>query len=445
MTDGTAAHRGLVDFFEWGVVPKSDPWPLHLTKPLDEYWRDDTEELRKYNIVEDDDDLEEANRPHNRDKRPIPCIAIGIAVAIGVGASALTASVVLGYELSKANAVNRAQDLQLHNLAESTAKILLESGITAKHIAARFDLNDKSVAHLYNRTNELEFAYRTRTNMANSIAVLESLGQTARDLPHIINSINTTGIVHPAYVPTDVWSTARELLQHDQDGHRMWLPEATGANASWIQKNQTLVIHVPADCNVDETRWHTQSALKHFNTSMVLRFSSWTDHQVMDNEQLLKFRKLAEEEAEKIREEIRRRDYLEGQTFDLQAGASLAVGVILVLVIIGLIGALYWEQRKKDIARRELYQVAKPIDMAALAAELARHNAAAAPRPLPDPAKYEAVPPPLGDQTYYAQAGEFAPTHAFAAAMLRNMQITDPIANQRNIHRPAPIANLHDI
>ena len=343
--DANRARAGLLNFVEHGAVTTSDPWPTdhnEYVPPSDPKDFVDPDGAR----TRESGDSAVLSRP----VRVIPiCVAVGVAIAAAVaGATALSLGIYAVHRSDWLEQQLRWQMLQMDEFQERTAHVLAQAGITTKELEDNFDKTDANVAMLINRTEQLAFAYRTRTDMFNSITVLENLAAIARDLPHLVATVNATGRVDPAYVPEDVWRHARELLHHDERGHRVWLPEADGANATWIHRNQTLIIQVPASCDVDPSVYYLKKEMRHFNTSLVLRFSQWTDAQVLETEELRKYRKLAEETARAIQDDRVRNQLMLGESHSSVKSASVATTAMLFIIGAILCAAMYYINKKRN-------------------------------------------------------------------------------------------------
>jgi hypothetical protein len=294
--DANNARRDLLRFVQMEDTPSSDPWDSAASANR-------TEVQDEFVLTISDEEAEEF---HSRPARPIPCIAIALAIGVlgaGVAVGTGTYAIVLGHKMKTLELTQRQQQLSLDTLHEETAWYLARMDISAAEIAENFNKTSLNVEMLMNRTEELAATYRIRADVGNAITTLENLGTIAGDLPHLVHSINMLGIVHPAYVPQAVWQEARSLLRHDEHARKLWLPESRGTNATWFHRNQTLRVEVPASCRADPAVNYIKKELTHLNTSLVLRFSSWTDAQILQTEQLQKLREHARAAAARIEAE----------------------------------------------------------------------------------------------------------------------------------------------
>jgi hypothetical protein len=170
---------------------------------------------------------------------------------------------------------------------------MAQSDLSIGEIKKAQGVHGADIRELFNRTMELRVAYRTCVDLETALNVLHALSTVARDLPQLVHTINETGVVHPAYVPQDVWTAARDLLDQQSEARRMFLPETRGSNATWFHANQTLAIHVPTSCDMQPHLFYKKSMLMHFNTTLELAFSNWTDAQVVSMEETRRFREMA--------------------------------------------------------------------------------------------------------------------------------------------------------
>jgi hypothetical protein len=438
---GNAARRQLVDFLEWQTVPASDPFTMTTVA--------DGAVVDGAVVRNDDEELD-------RTKKAIPCIAIAIGVGVaaaGTAGVALTTGVLLNAaNIRTLDQQQRATAWDVDQIQEQTANILAKHAVTTKEIEANFNASNDNIRALINRTEQLSVAYRTRTDMANSVTVLESLSIVARDLPQLVKSINATGIVHPAYVPTDVWTEARKLLHHDHSGRKLWLPESTGANATWSHRNQTLHIRVPASCDADPALLYATHKLQHYSTSLVLKFSGWTDAKVLRTEELAEYRRLAEQTAKDIAKNREKNEHLfKGIRTDF-AQASVAVGMFLLLLIALLLSATCWLYRMRVRATRTIAAASlrraeeglaegdRPLTLDTLALLLARHHQ----QPVPGHAhRYEPVPQQSPAPAYYETSLNVPASHKINAKRLRELSAEEAAEDSLNSIKKAGSTTLN--
>lgn len=423
--DGNDARKKLLDFVEWQTVPASDPWAsAHPVPNVTETG------VQVYDAPDDDETA------HRRVKRLV-CLVPLIIVAAAVGLTAVGAAIGTALNTHRIRTLEQetrrlALDMDTHQ--ERTAHMLAQAGITAQEIQDNFNKTELNVAMLINRTEQLSFAYRTRTDLANSITVLESLATVARDLPALVATINRTGVVHPAYVPADVWQQARQLLHHDDARRRLWLPETTGANASWNHANQTLTIMVPADCEADPTLLYRSTKLIHYNTSLVLKFSGWTDAMILKTEELQRYREQARKTELAIEKDRRDRDFeLYGiKTSFAMASAGVFVFLMLVFILI-LVGTYYIVRTKRAMDRASVLAAEKGTAEGIAAAKmmtdfLALHPTASVPVPNVtirggdyEPVRVQ-IDPEQAPPEYYGYSAPLPASHRLNTMRLRKME-----------------------
>jgi hypothetical protein len=426
--DGSAARKELLDFVEMERTPASDPW-----RPTD-----GGEGPAARRQQDEDAELE-------RDAR-VPCL-IGVAIAIGVaaGGASIAAVAVASHTavvVRNVDQMARATDLRLDADMARTADLLARHGVTTREIEENFNATDDNVRALINRTEQLSTGYRLRADIGNAISVLESLSTVARDLPHLVATINATGVVHPAYVPPEVWLQARELLTHDDRGRQIWLPEAEGANASWIHKNQTLVIHVPASCEVDPALLFRVTNLKHLNTSLVLRFAGWTDAKVLRTEELRGYQEAARRAAAEIEREREERRFMMAQQQQTTQALTFGVGVFVTVIVLVISVAAYFicqgRRDARDLALRAAekgeatYASAKSVlaDVRALREGAHIYDIVTEESELPSKR------PPPTYSAYYGRSLPVPPTHKTNAAELRKLS-AEAAAQDSLLPRPS--------
>jgi hypothetical protein len=337
----------------------------------------------------------------------------------------------------------RQQQLSLDTLHEETARYLARMGITTTEIADNFNKTNINIEMLMNRTEELAATYRIRADVGNAITTLENLGTIAGDLPHLVHSINMSGVVHPAYVPQAVWQEARTLLRHDEHARKLWLPESRGTNATWFHRNQTLRVEVPASCSADPAVNFIKKELTHLNTSLVLRFSAWTDAQILQTEQLQKLREHARAAAARIEAERRRNAFFRDEDRDVVALASLGSAGVLLLCLLGICVGFVCVFRRRpmfaDYVQTYLAPRSAPEHKTIVVPPPPYLSEARVPEPherAKDDVDYEPVPPPQSEGIYPNSAA-FVTSHALNTRQLRGLHLDSALLNHR-IQAPEP-------
>jgi hypothetical protein len=169
------------------------------------------------------------------------------------------------------------------------------------------------------------------------------------------------------------------------------------------------------------------------NTSLTLRFAQWTDAEVIETEELRRFRQMARDTVE----EIQKDRLFNANLFKTSRGNLLSFSwtamVILVLIIAILGAALYIVRRNTSIAGAAATRiaaevpasVAQHINLAALAEHVQRLAPAMA---QPDPPLYEAMG--RGMDNTYGNSVEVPKTHAMNTAALRSLCLDNLLQQQ---------------
>ncbi len=126
------------------------------------------------------------------------------------------------------------------------------------------------------------------------------------------------------------------LQRHDEHVCKLWLLDSHGTNATWFHCNQTLQVMVPASCHSDPSMSYVRKELTQLKTSLVLHFSSWTDAQILQTEQLNRLHKHARAAAARIEQERHKSTYFRDEDRDFNALASLGSAAVLLLCLLGI-------------------------------------------------------------------------------------------------------------
>jgi hypothetical protein len=200
-------------YLGWNVLPASDPWVKASSHAV----------------------LDPTNDPLNRDKRFADWVVYGLIAIVSllfVSNVALIAGVV--YQAFQIAGLNTNVKASFYSVSDAMRQQKLNND--------RANINFEQIKR---RTEELSFEARARGDVYSVTDILEHQYKQLRFLPEFIRYADEHDFAHPTFTSEFVWEEARRIVNESTS----WTPQVYGANATWHQHNQTIMIRVPTSCS----------------------------------------------------------------------------------------------------------------------------------------------------------------------------------------------------